>query len=123
MKVLNKEEIKAVALDVFRRYPKAKKVSVTSDGTAFITDEGDNAVKNHAVKNAYGKELQITPFVRDDFEAPKAAADEDLASTYKAIKEATAVEVVEAILNAEVSGKNRPAVIKAAKGRIEKLKA
>lgn len=63
--VLNQEEQKAVAADIFDRYPKAEKVSVASDGQAFITDEGDLAAKNHARNNRYGKELELTPFTRD----------------------------------------------------------
>lgn len=66
MKTLNKEELKAVAADVFGRYNKAEKVAVTSDGMAFITDEGDNAVLNHSKRNASGKELKIERFTRDD---------------------------------------------------------
>lgn len=54
-----------MAVDVFNRYPKAQKVSVTSDGQAFITDLGENAAKNHATKNRYGKELQVFSFTRE----------------------------------------------------------
>lgn len=66
MKTLNKEELKAVATDIFGRYPKAEKVAVTSDGMAFITDEGENAVQNHSKRNTSGKELKITQFTRDE---------------------------------------------------------
>lgn len=70
MKTLNKEELKAVAADIFGRYPKAEKVAVTSDGMAFITDEGENAVLNHSKRNATGKELKIERFTRDDVTKP-----------------------------------------------------
>ncbi|MEI8087643.1 MAG: hypothetical protein WCG93_15645, partial [Paludibacter sp.] len=63
--VLSKDEQKAIAVDILKRYPKAQKVSVASDGQAFITDEGDSAAKNHANNNRYGKELELTPFTRD----------------------------------------------------------
>jgi len=66
MKILNKDELKAVAVDVLGRYPKAEKVAITSDGMAFITDEGDNAVLNHSTRNTSGKELKITRFTRDE---------------------------------------------------------
>ena len=68
MKTLNKEELKAVASDIFGRYPKAEKVAVTSDGMAFITDEGENAVLNHSKRNISGKELAIARFTRDEVE-------------------------------------------------------
>lgn len=66
MKTLNKEELKAVAADIFGRYNKAEKVAVTSDGMAFITDESDNAVLNHSKHNVSGKELKIERFTRDE---------------------------------------------------------
>jgi hypothetical protein len=66
MKTLNKEELKTVAADVFGRYPKAEKVAVTSDGMAFITDEGENAVLNHSRRNTSGKELKINSYTRDE---------------------------------------------------------
>jgi hypothetical protein len=121
MKAYNKEEIKAVAADVFKRYPKAKKVAVTSDGTAFITDEGENAVKNHAAKNVYGKELQITNFLRDEFEeGKKPAKAEDLILAINALD---SVEEIEALMLEESAGRNRKSVIDAAADRIKELKA
>ena len=71
MKILNKEEIKAIAADVFGRYTKAEKVAVTSDGMAFITDESENAVSNHSKRNPSGKELKITTFTRDEVSETK----------------------------------------------------
>ena len=68
MKTKNKAELKAIAADVFKLHKKAQKVSVTADGMAFITDDGENAVNNHARRNRYGKELSITPFTRDEIE-------------------------------------------------------
>ncbi|WP_321321444.1 hypothetical protein [Labilibaculum sp.] len=66
LKIKSKEELTAIAKDIFGRYRSAENVAVTSDGTAFITDENDLAVKNHSVKNRYGKKLAITEFTRDD---------------------------------------------------------
>ena len=65
MKTLNKEEKKAVAADIFKCYPNAQKVAVTSDGMAFITDESENAVLNHSKNNRHGKELEVERFTRD----------------------------------------------------------
>jgi len=67
LNVLGKDEQKAIALDIFKNYPKAQKVSVASDGQAFITDEGEGAAKNHAKNNRYQKVLELTPFKRDSF--------------------------------------------------------
>ncbi len=120
MKTKNKEELKAIAADVFKRYPKAQKVAVTSDGMAFITDENELSVKNHAVNNRYEKELSITHFKRDEMEgadAPKTA--NELIDEINAAKE---VEVVEAILKSEVGGKNRKTVVEAANAKLEALK-
>ena len=66
--VLDKDAQKAVAVDIFKRYPKAQNVSVASDGQAFITDESDSAAKNHAKVNRYGKKLSLTPFTRDELD-------------------------------------------------------
>lgn len=68
--VLSQDDQKAVAADIFKRYPKSNKVSVASDGQAFITDESDAAAKNHAKNNRYGKELDLTKFTRDGINAP-----------------------------------------------------
>ena len=122
MKVLNKEEIKAVAADVFKRYKKAQKVAVTTDGMAFITDEGDNAVKNHATKNRYKKELKIHFFTRDDFVSVKSPKVETAEALVAAIKEAETANTVEHILAAEEQGKQRKSVIEAAEARIKELK-
>ncbi len=124
MKVLNKEEIKAVAADVFKRYKKAQKVAVTTDGMAFITDEGDNAVKNHATKNRYKKELKIHSFTRDDFVRVKSPNGETATAEalIASIKEAETVSTVEHILAAEKQGKQRKSVIEAAEARIKELK-
>ncbi|MDA3852678.1 MAG: hypothetical protein PF444_00315, partial [Bacteroidales bacterium] len=94
----NKDELKAIAADVFSRYNKAKKVSVTSDGMAFITDESDLAVKNHSKKNRTGKELSITPFLRDEKDASKPKTAEEL---IKIIEAETDVKAVEALANLE----------------------
>jgi len=118
MKTKNAEEIKAIAADIFSRYPKANKVAVTDDGTAFITDESDIAVKNHAKKNPSGKELGITNFLRED---AKEENGETAATLIDKIKAAKTAEEVEAIKTAEASAKNRTSVIKAAEARIKEL--
>ncbi|WP_010664929.1 hypothetical protein [Marinilabilia salmonicolor] len=122
MKVLNKQEIKAVAADVFKRYKKAQKVAVTTDGMAFITDEGDNAVKNHAIKNRYKKELKIHSFTRDDFDSAKSPKVETAENLIAAINEAETATTVEHILAAEEQGKKRKSVLEAAEARIKELK-
>jgi len=120
MKTLNKEELKAVAADVFGRYNKAEKVAVTSDGMAFITDEGDNAVKNYSKKNASGRELAITRFTRDEIES--ASKDKSVKELITEIESATDVTVVDALLNAENIGKKRKSVIDAADKKLKELK-
>ena len=120
MKTLNKEELKAVAADVFGRYNKAEKVAVTSDGMAFITDEGDNAVKNYSKKNASGRELAITRFTRDEIES--ASKDKSVKELITEIESATDVTVVDALLNAENAGKKRKSVIDAADKKLKELK-
>ncbi|HBL74242.1 MAG: hypothetical protein A2W90_17980 [Bacteroidetes bacterium GWF2_42_66] len=77
MNTLNKEENKAVAADIFKRYPNAKKVAVTSDGMAFITDESENAVLNHSKNNRHKKELEITRFTRDGVEGKRQKAEDN----------------------------------------------
>ena len=120
MKTLNKEELKAVAIDVFGRYPKAQKVAVTSDGTAFITDESENAVLNHSKRNSSGKELDISRFTRDQLEVKKITKSvKDLVSEIEA---STDVTVVESILAAESEGQKRKGVIEAAEKKIKELK-
>lgn len=121
LKILNKEELKALAADIFARYPKAQKVAVTSDGTVFITDESDNAVKNHSKNNRYKKELEITPFTRDGLESTNTSNKaEDIIA---AITASQSVDEVEALKAAEVAGKNRKSVVQAADARVNELKA
>lgn len=124
MKTLNKEELKAVAADVFKRYKKAQKVAVTSDGMAFITDEGENAVRNHSLHNRHKKELQITRFNRDNFQSEPTikkakTADELIAE----IEDAETVTTVEHIRDSETKGKGRKTVLDAADARIDELKS
>ena len=121
LKILNKEELKALDADIFTRYPKAQKVAVTSDGTVFITDESDNAVKNHSKNNRYKKELEITPFTRDGLEGTNTSnRAEDIIA---AITASQSVDEVEALKAAEVAGKNRKSVVQAADARVNELKA
>ncbi|GEM_PF-2056259 len=135
MKTKNKEQKKAIAADILERYPKAKKVAVTSDGMAFITDENEIAVKNHAVKNRYGKELSIARFTRDELEEEAKASKRNKTTTSKddegktakeliaEIEAAKEVKVVEAILKAENNGEKRKTVLEAAEKQIQELKA
>jgi len=128
MKTYSKDEQKAIAADVFKRYNKAKKVAVTSDGTAFIVDESENAVKNHAKKNIHKKELAIAYFYRDetvsDVETVKSEKSANTAEALiAAIAQAESAEAVEAIKTAETSGKNRKSVIEAADAKLTELNA
>lgn len=126
MKTLNIQEKKAVAVDIFTRYPQSKKVAVTSDGQAFIVDEQDINAKHHAKHNRFKKELTIETFTRDETmkdvstsEGVLPTKSEDL---LKMIAESTTVESVEAIKSAEESGKKRTSVLSAAHAKIEMLK-
>lgn len=121
MKTYTFEEQKQVAKDIFSRYPKAQKVAVTSDGTAFITDEGDSSVKNHAVNNVYKKELKITPFTREELEGSKGQKPSKVEDLIALIQAATTAEEVEAIRTEEAAGKNRKTVIDAATEKLHSL--
>lgn len=127
MKTLNADELEKVAVDVFQRYPRAQKVSVTDDGMAFITDDGDLAVKNHSVNNRHNKKLGITSFERDKTLAPKNNELNNGAETAAALIEritlSTTVEDVMAIKDAESSGKKRVSVINAADAKIAEINA
>jgi len=120
LNVLGKDEQKAIALDIFKNYPKAQKVSVASDGQAFITDEGDGAAKNHAKNNRYKKELELTPFTRDGLELKASAT-----TSRKAVE---VIADIEAAITADqvtelATGDTRPTVIAAASKKIETLNA
>lgn len=126
LKIKNKEEQKAIALDILKRYPKAQKVAVTTDGEAFITDEGDNAVKNHAKKNRYGKELEIANFTRDGIAASgsEGSATASAKDVVASIKAAETVEAVQGILDIENALEvPRKSVLDAAEARLKTLKA
>lgn len=71
MRKYSKEQIREIAADVFGRYPKAMNVAVTEDGQAFITDESDAAVRNHAREKRYKGALEIYSFKRKEFETEK----------------------------------------------------
>lgn len=123
MKVKNKSELKEIAKGIFERYPKAKNVACTSDGTAFITDEGSHSVKNHAVNNKHGKKLSITEFTRDEVEAKETPVDEGISAKDLIVKiDAAEIAELELILAAEKEGKNRVTVIEAATGKLLSLK-
>lgn len=67
MNRITKDQAREIAADVFGRYPRANHVAVTCDGQAFITDDGDAAVRNHARANRYKEQLEIIPFNRQEF--------------------------------------------------------
>jgi len=125
LNVVSKDDQKAIAIDILKRYPKAQKVSVASDGQAFITDDGDAAAKNHSKVNIYGKELELSAFTRDGLNAPPSAssgngsgnglkkADELIAE----IKAATTVEQVAELL----AGDTRTTVVAAAEKQIKNI--
>jgi hypothetical protein len=124
MRTFNTQEIKAIAVDVINLYPNCKKVAVTSDGMAFIIDEGDRAVINHATKNRYGKVLEISEFSRDELTVNSASdTNNSAANLIEQISAATTVEAVETLKASEATGKNRVTVITAADKKISELKA
>jgi len=112
-------DLKTIANDVFKQFPKENKVFVTADGQAFLNEVH---AKNHAKKNRTGKELKLETFLREDenksgSDAPKTA--EELIAT---INSATELEVVKGILDAENAVKKpRTTVVKAAEAKIEEL--
>lgn len=125
MKTLSKEEKKAVAADIFKRYNKAQKVAVTSDGMAFIVDENDIAVKNHSKNNRYKKELEYSTFTRESVEQTTKPADKSKKTVKELVADieaATEVAAVEALLAAENEGEKRKGVIEAAEKKIKELK-
>ncbi|MEA4981414.1 MAG: hypothetical protein VB066_01725 [Paludibacter sp.] len=117
LKILSKDEQIAVAKDILKRYPEAHKVVVASDGQAFISDRGDAAAKNHSKNNAYGKELKLETFTRDELEAKV-----ELKKAKEVIALIEVAETVEAV-EALVAGDERATVKDAAVKRIETLKA
>lgn len=122
--VLSKEDQITVAKDVLKLYPKANKLIVASDGQCFIADESDNAAKNHARNNVYGKELNLTTFTRDELEAKQPEAKQPEAQktakeVIALIEAAVTVEAVELL----VAGDERKTVKDAAVKRIETIKA
>ena len=121
LKVLSKDEQKEVAKDILKRYPKAYKVIVASDGQAFISDESDAAAKNHSKVNAYGKELKLEAFTRDDFEA-KAEGSKEQKKADEVIALIEAAETAEAV-NELAAGDTRKTVISAVAKKLETFKA
>lgn len=118
LKTLSKDEQISVAKDILKGYPKVQKVIVASDGQAFIADESDAAAKNHAKVNAYGKELKLETFTRDELESNKVELKK-AKEVIALVEAAETVEVVEAL----VAGDERATVKDAAVKRIETLKA
>jgi len=111
-------ELKTIANDVFKRFPNENKVFVTSDGQAFLNEA---YAKNHAVKNASGKELKLETFLREGETKPGADAPKTAEELIAAINSATELEVVKTILEAENAGKKRKTVLDAADAKIAEL--
>lgn len=118
LEVLSKDEQKAVAVDIFNRHPKAQKVSVASDGQAFITDVNDAAAKNHAKNNRYKKELELTPFTRDGVDEKKSEIQQnDVKDALAEIEAATTSDEVNEIID----GCDIAEVLAAAAAKLETL--
>jgi hypothetical protein len=116
------EELKKIADDIFKRFPKEGKVFVTSDGQAFL--DGTHA-KSHARNNRTGKELKLETFLAPS-NSPEAGEPESSKSktAEKLINEitvATEVETVQAILDAENADGKRKTVLEAAEKKIAEL--
>lgn len=125
LKIKDKEELSVIAKSIFDRYRSAKNVAVTSDGTAFITDENDLAVKNYSANNRYGKKLAITEFTRDDFASKESKGSGDKKTAKELIAEieaAATVEAVAVIVEAEKAGEKRKTVLEAADAKLKSLK-
>jgi len=120
LKVLSKDEQKLLAKDILKRYPKAHKVIVASDGQAFIADVSDAAAKNHSKVNRYGKELKLETFTRDDFESQAEGDNKKKALEVIALIEAA--ETAEAV-NELVAGDTRATVVSAASKKLETFKS
>lgn len=121
MKQIGKDKMKEVAQSVFEQYPEAKKVAVTSDGQAFIADNGDAAARNHAQNNIYGKELSVATFLRDEVvQKKKQTPKVDKKTAAELIAEIEKAETVEEV-NAVLGDDKRKTVVEAAEKRIEEL--
>lgn len=119
---MKKEELKKVADDVFKRYPKENKVYVTSDGQAFFDE---SHAKNHARVNRTGKELELEIFSRPNKtgKAPgNAIAPLTAKELIEKLKMATKEET-EMILKAEfdLGDAKRKSVVEAANKRLVEL--
>jgi len=68
-----KNELKSVAEDIFKRYPKAEKVYVTGDGQAFFEQ---SIAKNHAISNRSKKELSVSTFLRAETQIDESAKND-----------------------------------------------
>lgn len=82
MKTYTADQLKKIAADVFRLNPKALRVACTSDGMAFIVDDGEASVRNHARTNRYKEALKIAYFNREEAEeCEKRDESKDLTKT------------------------------------------
>jgi hypothetical protein len=127
METVSKEKAAGIAAEIFKSYPRSKKVIVTSDGQAFIADEGDAAAKNHARNNRYKKELELYTFLRAEEKEEREKSGEEDSETQKEliaqIAAAQTKEAVQAILdNENKAEKPRKSVIEAATKKLETFK-
>lgn len=74
---MKKEEIQALAADIFKNNPEAKKVFIASDGNGFISENAALLHKN----TKKGDKVTITEVVNENFE------DEDATDLTKAKKD------------------------------------
>lgn len=111
---MDKSKMKEVADSVFKRYPTADTVHITSDGQSFFDKV---FAQNHAAPQKGRKELVVETFHREEengeFKNSKAVIAE--------IKTATTVEAVQAIQDAENAGDKRKGVLEACEKRIAEL--
>lgn len=119
LKTLSADELKERAKAVFEKYKKAKKVAVTSDGECFIIDETDQSANNHAKRNVYKKELDISVFKREEIMAvtPQKKTVEEL------IAEIEAAQTVEELKSIVGDDEDSQAVIEACNAKYETLNA
>lgn len=116
-KTYSKAELEKKAQEVFKNYPKAKKVFATTDAQFFLDQ---NRANLHA--GAKGKVIEVVNDVieedtQDTSIKPKSA--EALINEAKSIE---TIEAVEAAKEVEAKGKNRSTVIAAYDARIDELK-
>ena len=81
---MKKEEIQALAADIFKNNPEAKKVFIASDGNGFISENAALLHKN----TKKGDKVTITEVVNENFEDEDGGA-KDLPKTQKDLMKLT----------------------------------